>query len=100
VNGEKIDTRAVRLVDSSIEVLNVANEILMNIDRLTIEESERFLRELEKKDIRFTPVSSIPQMTPRDYLVGRIESIIEELEQLRIEVNCYNIVKGGLNASQ
>jgi len=62
----------------------------MNIDRLSIEESERFLRELDERDIMFTPVPMKPSQTPKDVLIIKMESIVEELKQLKTEVGCYN----------
>ena len=91
--SQTIDTRATRLLSTSIEILDVAGEILMNIDRLSIEESERFLRELDERDMIFTPVPMKPSQTPKDVLIVKMESIIEELKQLKIEVDCYNRIK-------
>jgi len=88
--SQTIDTRATRLLSTSIEILDVAGEILMNIDRLSIEESERFLRELDERDIMFTPVPMKPSQTPKDVLIIKMESIVEELKQLKTEVGCYN----------
>ena len=90
---EVINTRATRLLNSSIEILEVANEVLMNIDRLSLEESEIFLKQLEEKDIEFTPVPLKPFQTPKDVLIVKLEAIIEELIQLKTEVECYDSVR-------